>query len=177
MYQSDAVSPLVQQQLPDITQAFGPDRVTPDLFAAAAVCQEEPQPTPFSRTFATPTTAFHLNNRASVSRSTIDELSVYHEIPTLLQATCDFFSHFLHDQTTRTITGKRGPAWNATPPFEQVRVWHSIQVQTYSQCGPGVAPPQKLFASPPTEEWPDGRCDTALFAQDTTSGPLQPPLT
>ena len=163
-------------QLPDIAQAFGQTRATPNLFAAATVLQEEPYPALFPRTFATPTTAFHLNNRADVSRSTINELSIRHEIPDLLQATHDFFVHFLQDQTTRTIAGKRGPAWDATVPFKQVRVWYSFRVQAYSQCGPGVAPPQKLYASPPTEEWPDGRCDTALFAQDATSGPLHPPL-
>jgi hypothetical protein len=161
-------------QLPNVALAFGPTRTTPNLFAAAAVCQAEPYPALFPRTFATPTTAFHLRTRAHVSRSTIDEISVQHELPDLLQAVHDFFSHFLHDQTTRTIAGKRGPAWNSTMPFTQVRVWHSVQVQTYSQCGPGVAPPQKLFASPPTDEWPDGRCDTAIFVQDAT-GHLHPP--
>ena len=120
-------------------------------------------------------TAFHLNNRADLSRSTIEEVSVKFGIPDLLQATHDFFSHFFHDQTTRAIAGRRGPLWDVDVPFEDVRVWHSVRVQTYSQLSSGVTPPQKLFASPPTEEWPNGRCDTAIFSQEATAGPLRPP--
>ena len=151
-------------------------RTTPDLFSVAATHQAEPDPALFPRTFATPTTAFHLNNRPDLSRSTVNEVSIQYKIPDLLQASHDFFSHFLHDQTTRTISGRRGPAWNASTIFEEVRVWHSVQVQTHSQIGPGVAEPHKLFMSPPSEAWPNGRCDTALFAQDVTAGPLHPPL-
>jgi hypothetical protein len=164
-------------QLPHFVHALNPTQATPDLFEVAAVFQAETPTDLFPRTFATHTTAFHLNNRPDLSRSTIDELSIEHEIPDLLQATHDFFTHFLHDQTSRTITGRRGPVWDATIPFDQVRVWYSVRVQNYSQRDSGVALPQKLFASPPTEEWPNGRCDTALFAEDSsTAGPPQPSL-
>ena len=163
-------------ELPHITQAFGPPRPTTDLFAAAAAGQLQPNPPCFPRTFATTTTAFHLNIRADLTRSTLDELSVQYAIPDLLPATRDFLSHFLHDQNSRTIAGKRGPLWNANVPFETVRVWHSVRVQTHSQLSPDVTPSQKLFASPPNKEWPTGRCDTAMFTQDATSGPLRPPL-
>ena len=126
--------------------------------------------------FTTPTTAFHLNNRADISRSTIDEVSTKYGIPDLLQATDDFLSHFLLNQTTRTVAGKRGPDWNTSVPFDHVRVWYSIRIQTYNQSGPGVALPKKLFASPLTEDWPHGWCDTAIFAHDAIAGPLHPPL-
>ena len=105
----------------------------------------------------------------------IDKISIQYEIPDLLQATCDFFSHFLHDQDSCTIGGRHGPASDTHLPFEQVWVWYSVRVQTYSQLYSGVACPQKLFASPPSKEWPTGRCDTAIFAQDAVTGPLQPP--
>lgn len=164
-----------KSEFPDIAQAFDPPRATADLFAIAADVQSQQSLHPFPRTFATPATAFHLNNRADLSRSTMDQISVQFEIPDLPQATHDFFSHFFHDQNTRTIAGRRGPAWDVNIPFEQVRVWHSVRVQTYSQLSSGVATPQKLFASPPTEEWPNGRCDTAIFSQDATSGHLRPP--
>jgi len=162
-------------ELPHIAQAFGPPRATPDLFAIAQHDQSQPTPPSFPRTFATPTTAFHLNNRANISRSTIGAISTKYEIPDLLQATRDFFSHFLHDQNTRTLGGRRGPAWNANLPFEQVRVWSSVRVQTYSQLRSGLTPPEKLYASPASQEWPKGRCDTAIFVQDSTGGPLCPP--
>ena len=163
-----------KSELPDIAQAFGP-RATTDLFAVAKYEQSQPNPPPFPRTFATPVTAFHLNHRADISRSTVGTISIKYEIPDLLQATRDFFSHFLHDQSTRTLGGRRGPAWNATLPFEHVRVWSSVRVQTYSQLRSGLAPPEKLFASPPSTEWPKGRFDTAIFAQDAVDGPLHPP--
>ncbi|KAF9645552.1 hypothetical protein BDM02DRAFT_3131018 [Thelephora ganbajun] len=105
----------------------------------------------------------------------IDRISIQHEIPDLLQATHDFFTHFLQDQSTCTIAGKCGPAWDTNIPFKEVWVWYSVRVQMYSQLHSGIAPPQKLFASPPSEEWPTGWCDTALFTQDATAGPLHPP--
>ena len=163
-------------ELPCISQAFGPPQATTDLFAIAAHDQLQPNPVCFPRTFATTTTAFHLNICANLTRSTIDEISAQYAIPDLLQATRDFFSHFLRDQNTRTIAGKRGPIWNANIPFEEIRVWHSVRVQTYSQLSPNVTTPQKLFASPPSEEWPTRRSDMAIFAQDAIAGPLQPPL-
>ena len=114
-----------ESQLPDVAQAFGPPREIPDLFAAAAARGTEPL---FPQTFATPTTAFHLNNHADISRSTIDEVSTKYGIPDLLQATNDFLSHFLLEQTTCTVAGKRGPDWNTSVPFDHVRVWYSIRV-------------------------------------------------
>ena len=84
-------------------------------------------------------TAFHLNIRADLSHSTIDKISIQYEIPDLLQATRNFFLHFLHDQDSRTIGGRCGPALDAHLPFEQVWVWYSVRVQTYSQLYSGVA--------------------------------------
>ena len=39
-----------------------------------------------------------------------------------------------------------------------------------------VSPLPRSFASPLSEEWPTGWCDMAIFTQDATTGPLQPPL-
>ena len=142
---------------------------------AAVDSQLQPNPPCFPRTFATTTTAFDLNIQADFTRSTLDEISAKYAIPDLFQATRDFFSHFLRDQRTCTITGKRGPLWDADVPFEEIRVWHSVRIQTHNQLYPGVTPPQKLFASPPSKEWPTGRCDTAIFATDVTTGLLRPP--
>ena len=54
------------------------------------------------------------------------------------------------------IGGRRGPAWNVDLPFEQVRVWSSFRVQTYGLLRSGLTPPEKLYASPPSQEWPKG---------------------
>ena len=164
-----------KSELPHIAKAFGPPRAITDLFSVARDIQLMPDAPRFPRTFATPTTAFHLNIKPDLARSTISTISASYAIPDLLQATRDFLSHFLNDQSTRTIAGRRGPAWNADVPFDNIRVWNAVRVQTHSQLVPGPAPPRKLFASPPSEEWPTGRCDAAVFAQDATAGPPRPP--
>lgn len=147
-----------------------------DLFTISIKIQSQPNPPCFPQTFSTPTTAFYLTVQADCSHSTIDEVSTKYNILDLLQGTWDFFSHFLRDQDTRMISGRRGPAWNAKIPFENIQVWHSVHVQTNSQVHPGVTLPQKLFVSPPSEEWPAGWCNTTIFAEDTISSPPQPPL-
>ena len=164
-----------QSEFPDVAQ--GPNsRQTTDLFTISIKIKSQPNPLRCPRTFSTPTTAFHLNVRANCSHLTIDEVSLQYNIPDLLQGTRDFFSHFLRDQDTHTISGRRGPAWNANIPFKNVQVWHSVHVQTNSQVHSGITLPQKLYASPPSEEWPAGRCDTAMFAEDAISAPPRPPL-
>lgn len=149
-------------ELPQVAQLYGPPRPVTDLFAiAAAGTQINPIPL-FPRTFATQTTAFHLNIRADTSHASIADVSTKFAIPDLLPALRDFFSHYLHDQQNRAISGRRGPLWNADVPFEALRVWHSVRVQTESGYSP--TPPRKLFASAPSNEWPTGRCDTAIFS-------------
>ena len=81
-----------KSELPHVAQAFGPPRATTDLFLIAAHGQLQPNPIPFPRTFATATTAFHLNIRADFAHSTIDKISTRYSIPDLLQATHDFLS-------------------------------------------------------------------------------------
>ena len=159
-------------ELPQVTQAFGPPRPVTDLFAIAA-SQARVQPPPsFPRTFSTPTTAFHLNAKADTSRASIADVSIKFSIPDLLPALQDFFSHYLRNQQNRTIAGRRGPLWSADAPFEDVKVWHSIRIQTKSGQS-STTPPRKLFASPPSDEWPTGRCDTAIFSVDGEGGPEQ----
>ena len=162
-----------KSELPQVAQVYGPPRPVTDFFAIAAT-EIQAQPTPlFPRTFATPTTAFHLNIRADISCASIEDISTQFTIPDLLPALRDFFSHYLRDQQSRTIAGRRGPLWNAATPFEDVRVWHSVRVQMKGGCSP-TRTPDKLFASPPNDEWPTGRCDTAIFSIGE-SGPERPP--
>jgi hypothetical protein len=163
-------------ELPQVAQAFGPPRPVTNLFAVAAATTQLDQPaTLFPRTFATPTTAFHLNVKAHTSHASITELSTKFNLPNILPALRDFFLHYLQDQQNRAITGRRGPLWNADAPFEDVRIWHSVRVQAKGGNSPTPTPSRKLFASPPSKEWPTGRCDTAIFSVDGEGGPAQPP--
>lgn len=147
-----------------------------NFFTIAAKIRGRQNSPLFPRTFATATTAFHLNLRADSSRASIEDISTQFSIPDFLPALRDFLSHFIHDQQNRAIAGRRGPLWNASAPFEDVRVWHSVRVQTWSGHSPNTpAPADKLFASPPSPEWPTGRCDTAIFAINAEGGPALPP--
>jgi hypothetical protein len=145
-----------------------------NFFAIAAEIQTQPTPPLFPRT-ATSTTAFHLNLRADTSRVGIRDISAQFAIPDLLPALRDFFSHYLRDQQSRTVAGRRGPLQNASVPFEHVRVWHSVRVQLKGGYSSIPTPADKLFASPPSDEWPTGRCDTAIFSKDAEGGPTRPP--
>lgn len=162
-------------ELTQVTQVYGPPRPVTDLFAVAAT-EEETQPISlFPRTFVTQTTAFHLNIRADTSRASVADVSIQFAIPDLLPTLRDFLSHYLQNQQHRVIAGRRGALWNADVPFERVRVWHSVRVQTRARYPSTSTPPHKLFASPPSDEWPTGRCDTAIFSTNGKGGPERPP--
>jgi hypothetical protein len=162
-------------ELPQVAQAFGPSRPVTNLFIIAASEAQAQPPRLFPRTFSTPTTAFRLNVRADTSRASITDVSTTFSIPDLLPVIRDFFSHYLRDQQSRAIAGRRGPLWNADAPFEDIKVWHSIRIQTKGGHSPAPTPPRKLFASPPGDQWPTGRCDTAIFSVDGEGGPERPP--
>jgi hypothetical protein len=164
-----------KSELPQVAWVYGPPRPVTNFFAIAAETQSKQSPPLFPRTFATPTTAFHLNLRADISRATIAEVSTKFSISDLLPALRDFFSHFLQDQQNRAIAGRRGPLWNASAPFEDMRVWKSVRVQTKGGYLRTLPPAHKLFASPPGGNWPTGRCDTAIFSVDAESGLVRPP--
>ena len=162
-----------KSELPQVTQAYGPPRPVTNFFTIAAEMRAQPTPL-FLQTFTTPMTAFHLNLRADTSCASIEVISTQFAIPDLLLALQDFFSHYLQDQQNHTIAGRRGPLWNASAPFKDIRVWHSVRVQTRGGYSPTPAPAAKLFAIPLCEEWPTGQCDTAIFSKDVEGGPTWP---
>jgi hypothetical protein len=127
------------------------------------------------RIFSTPLAAFHLNHRPDISKIAVDVLAEHFSIPDLRSALADFLAHYLMDQGMHCIGGWRASQHTAPLPFQEVQVWFSVRVQTHSCDGPGVVPPQRLMALPPSDEWPQGRCDTAIFCQDTYNCLDQPP--
>ena len=163
-----------KSELPQVAQVYGPPQPVTNFFVVAAEIQSQPTPPLFPRTFATPTTAFHLNLRPDISRASIEDVSIQFAIPDLLPTLRDFFTHYLHNQQSRTIAGRRGPLWNASIPFEHMRIWHSVRVQMKGGYSP-TSTPDKLFTSPPSDEWPNGRCDTAIFSVDSEGGSARPP--
>jgi hypothetical protein len=155
----------------------GPSRCVPDLFEVASAVLAKPSHLLILplRIFSTPLAAFHLNRHPDISKIAVDVLAERFSIPDLRSALADFLAHYLVDQGMHRIGGRRASRHTAPLPFQEVQVWFSVRVQTHSCDGPGVVPPQRLMALPPSDEWPQGRCDTAIFCQDTYNCPDRPP--
>jgi hypothetical protein len=150
-------------------------RGTSDFFSANAT---GPPPNPLTsstpRTFATSTTGFQLRLRPHITRAEIDVVAMDFRIPNLHVSIRDFLSHYLYDQETRRIAGRQGTIGSALLPFDEIRVWYAFRAQNYDSNG-SLRPPQRLFASPPSSDWPSGRCDTALFRESVDVGSPQRP--
>lgn len=151
-----------------------PKREIPNFFSVNTVAPPDPPTSSVPRTFATSTTGFHLRVRPNITRAEIDVVATDFHIPNLRVSIRDFLSHYLYDQETRRISGRQGLMDYRLLPFDEIRVWHSVQVQNYNSDG-GLRPPQRLFASPPSDDWPSGRCDTMLFRESIDVGSPQRP--
>jgi hypothetical protein len=103
----------------------------------------------------------------------LDEFSTLFEIPDLHVAIKNFLAHYLYEPQTCSIRGPQRDSGDTQVPFDGVKVWHSIQVQNLSSDG-NLRLPQRLFAEPPSDDWPLGRYDTAMFREDIENGPITP---
>jgi hypothetical protein len=128
-----------------------------------------------TRTFSTHSfTVIHLNRDASISSISIDEASQKFGLRDLRSAMNDYY-HYLSNPNE---DASRGPALRRTArsssqattlPFENIRIWYTIKVQTKSLTEPGkTSRPRTLCAEPKSTEsgWPYGRYDCALFIND-----------
>jgi len=156
----------------ETVEPLGPPRVIPDFFHWHPPPEERSTPSPL-RTFSTKTTAFHLNIKANVSKMSLCDFSSLFKIPNLPISIVDFLTHYLHDQRFRKIGGRQGSSDNPHIPFDNVKIWHSVLVQNLSSNN-GLRVPQRLFAVPPSDAWPFGRYDTAIFREDIEGGPQIP---
>jgi hypothetical protein len=156
----------------DTAQRSGPPRAIPDLFhwSPPSGGSSTPFPPP---TFSTNTTAFHLNTKPNVSRMPLDEFSALFDIVDLPVAIKAFLAQYLREPQTCKIGGRQGNQDDRRVPFDDVKVWHSAQVQNLSSTG-GLRVPQRVFAVPPSDAWPLGRYDTAIFREDVENGPQIP---
>ena len=158
-------------KLPTLRPVDGTRRPIPDFFNA----QPPPShlPSALHRTFIVNETAFRLNVKPNVTRTPVDDAAIEFNIPDLQLSISDWFIDYLSNPTTRTISGRQGSAHDVQLPFMDIRVWHSVQVQNHDAAG-GLRRPQRLFAQPPSHDWPFGRCDTALFREAIDRGPDRP---
>lgn len=140
----------------------GPRRRVRDLFHDA-LCAK-----PTHRTFATPSTAFHLSNRPEYSRLTIAEAASIFKLPDLHPALADYVSRRTQaQQEPRTISGRRIGTNATSLPFKQLDIWTNVLVQTkplYAQSDASRV--HNVQARPPSGEWPYGYCDPVLLSTD-----------
>lgn len=146
-------------------------RKTTDYFQDAYASLHTPSPTLLRplRTFSTASTAFHLNQRANTTRCSVDEAAVAFALPDLRPALIDYVQR-VQNRThhTHSIGGRRcAPATGGTLPFKEIQIWHQVKLQLRAvHDSTTVMSPYTIHSSPPTTEWPLGRCDTALAIND-----------
>ena len=149
-----------------------------DHFVNAEVLRRSPPP--FAprplRTFSMPSTAFHLNHRASKTRLSVDLTAALFRLPDLRPALADYVkrvqtgTHWSH-----CIGGRRSASAAASLPFNDLQIWYNVKMQMKSVHGiPRTMPSQTVHAAPSDTQWPLGRSDAALLSNDTaTSWPGQ----
>ena len=83
------------------------------------------------RTFATPTTAFHIANKPSL-RMTVDEATTLFGIPDFHPAIWEFLQH-IQDPTTNfhDIPGTRLQDIGCPLPFDHIQIWYQLHVQQH----------------------------------------------
>ena len=140
-------------------------RKIPNFFSAGTTAlPSDSLMSPTPHTFSTATTGFHLTVKPNIPQAEVNDLANDFNIPGLYLSIRDFLSHYLYDQDTRRIAGRQGPMHGTLLPFDGIQVWHSVQVQNFN-CDGVLRPPQRLFASPPSDDWPSGRCNTTIFRE------------
>ena len=164
----------------DTAATYGPSRMAVNLFESAdalAVRSASEQPASALwplRTFSTSLVAFNLNRKPDIPRVSIDTLAEMYNLPDLRPALLDFFFERVQNPTFHRIGGRRRNRANIQLPFDDVMVWCSLRVQTRSLDDGSVNDPRRLNAMLPTNLWPLGRYDTALFVEDSTNPTVSP---
>jgi hypothetical protein len=116
-------------------------------------------------------TAIHLNRDPSIKIISIQEAAMKFRIPDLGEAIQEYLyrqTHSLPVASGLAIARSAIPQPAPPLPFDKVRVWFSIRVQTKSLLSPGrVNKAAAIAACPPSNDtWSHGRCDCALFIND-----------
>jgi hypothetical protein len=143
-------------------------------------------PLPF-RTVVRGNTALHLSRDPSMKTMSIEDVMTKFDLPDLRGALSDFLIR-VDAGSPIQIGGRRVADRNSSLPFHSLQVWTKVQIQNRSYYTPNhILPPQTINASPPSDLWPCGHSDVALFNTDHnrvwpysglegTSSPRQPIL-
>jgi hypothetical protein len=176
----EEVNPDWVAELDTVATACGPSRKAVNLFAAADAlairsrsdgAMDVPWPL---RTVSTSRAAFHFNRKPDVNQISIDSLAGEYDLPDLRPALLDYFSQHLQTPSVLHIGGRRRTQANAQLAFENVVVWRSLRLQTRSVGNGQLSDPRRLTAEPPSDLWPHGRYDTALFVNESANPAKSP---
>ena len=167
-------------ELNTVATACGPSRKAVNLFTVANTLAtrstlEEAASVPVPlRTFSTSRAAFNFNRKPDIPQISVDSLAEKFNLPDLRPALNDFFSQRSQNPSIHHIGGRRRTQANIQLPFDDVIVWYSLRMQTLSLDDDSVTDPRRLAAVPPSDLWPLGRYDTAVFVNDSTNPALSP---
>jgi hypothetical protein len=104
-------------------------------------------------------TAILLNVRPYRSSALINDIATEFGLPDLRAALGDFFTAQSYGQRF----GRRHSSSDCTLPFERLNVWTNFRLQQRSVQDPRIiSPHQTVQAMPPTNNLPNGRCNTVL---------------
>ena len=128
-------------------------------------CPKAPRP---YRTFSNLTMAFHLNRDASFKIMTVDDVADKYGLLDLRAALADFVGEMKAGRLSFiSIGGRRKSPINMKLPFDRLRVWTKLGVQTRSYHHPHqVLPVQTLVAMPPSQEYQYGKYDAVFVNND-----------
>ena len=120
------------------------------------------------RTFATCTTAICLATKSHYWM-TIDEAATLFSLPDLRPAISDYL-HRCTNQGDHNITGRRRASLNCNLPLDRVQIWTKVRVQVRNYHDPElVEPAQTMNVTPPSQEYPHGLYDSAVFSPSAES--------
>lgn len=157
--------------LPNTAPAESSRRNITDYFRDAHLSLHSPRPNIVRplRTFSTASTAFHLNQRANKMRCSVDDAAIAFGLADLRPALIDYIQRVKsRTHYTSSIGGCRNaPATGGVLPFKDIQVWHQVKMQLKAVHDmTTVMPPYTIHATPPSKDWPLGRCDPALVVND-----------
>ena len=140
-----------------------PHHITNHFASSAKFFESQVLP---AHSFISGQVAFHLRFNPVIGSIKICDVVERYHLPDLRAALVHYI-YRNHNDRPLQVRGQRHHRADDPLPFEQLQVWHKIQLQQKAHHDPAsVLPPQTLNASPPVAGWPKGRYDTAFVNVD-----------
>lgn len=150
-----------------------PGSITPlnpgltDYFYSASLLSQgniSNAPIPHRTVRVSPNVVYHLSRDPAIRKAPPLIFATQFGIPDLVPALGDFITRLASNPPYMQISGRRIASANCFLPFSSIEVWTSLRLQTRSYLPPHmILPSIALNASPPSNNWPHGRYDSALF--------------